>query len=259
MTRIIEKRLSLHKNLAKQQEQNQTLQYQIGQLQALANLGVTTCMIAHEINNLLTPLSNYAALALNHREDVSLTEKALQKTVRNCERAGKIMQSILDVANGEVEEKKETGLRGLVEEIFSCLCRDFSKDKITVKIEVPEDLTIWAIPVQIQQVIMNLILNARDAMLERGGFLIIKGQDFSNMTAIEVCDTGGGIEAGNLRKIFEPFFTTKGDKKSTSKNSGYGLGLAFCKKIIEEHGGSICVESELGQGTAFKITLPKLQ
>lgn len=257
MTSIIEKRLSLHKHLTSQQQQNNALKSQISQLQGLANIGTSTCMIAHEINNLLTPLSSYAALALNNHDDKLLTEKALQKVVRNCERASKIMVSMLAVANGQTQEKKNTQLITLVEEIFSGLCRDFAKDRITVEIRIPQDLTILTVPVQIQQVLMNLILNARDAMLPHGGTLTIKAHDTTDAIQIEVTDTGYGIESNDLKNIFEPFFTTKAGKDSSSQTYGSGLGLAFVKQIIDVHNGSISVESTPRSGTTFKITLPK--
>ncbi len=256
MTTIIEKRRSLHKHIAEQQHQNSALKFQLGQLQALANIGTTTCMIAHEINNLLTPLSSYACLALNNPDDNLLVEKALQKTAKNCRRAAKITESILAVANGEAKEKKNTALSSLVQEIFSCLCRDFAKDNITVNIQIPEDLTVWAVPVEIQQVLMNLILNARDAMLANGGVLTIKAGETADVVQIEVSDTGCGIEPTNIEKIFEPFFTTKADNKSSSQPSGSGLGLAFCKKVMDSHKGCISVESSPAKGTTFKITMP---
>ncbi len=216
-------------------------------------------MIAHEINNLLTPLANYAALALNNPDDKSLVEKALEKTVQSCERASKIMESMLAMADGERQEKKNARLIALVEEIFTCLCRDFAKDGITVKIRIPEDLTVWAVPVQIQQVLMNLIFNARDAMLPRGGILSVKARESSDAVQIEVADTGCGIEPGDLKNIFESFFTTKTDGKRPSEHSGSGLGLAFCKKIVDAHGGCISVESKPAEGSTFAITLPKPQ
>ena len=259
MTRIMEKRRSLHKHLSEQQGQNNALKSQISQLQAFANIGTATCMIAHEINNLLTPLASYAALALNNPDDKLLIEKALHKAVRNCNRASKIMESMLAMANGETQEKKNALLISLVEEIFTCLCRDFAKDGITVEICIHEDLTVWGVPVQIQQVLMNLILNARDAMLPRGGTLTIEAAERPDAVVIEVSDTGYGIEAADLENIFESFFTTKTDKNSTSQYSGSGLGLAFCKKIIDAHDGSISVESKPDEGSTFKISLPKMQ
>jgi two-component system NtrC family sensor kinase len=257
LTRIIEKRLSLHKHLANQQQQNDALKSHLTHLQALANIGTTTCMVAHEINNLLTPLSNFAALALKNPDDKPLSEKALQKVVRNCENASKIMESMLAVANGEAQEKKTTPLVSLVEDVFACLCRDFAKDGITVNIQIPKDLKVWAVPIQIQQVLMNLILNARDAMLQRGGILTIKAWDTADTVQIEITDTGCGIEPDHLKKIFQPFFTTKANGKLPSQRSGSGLGLLFVKRIIDDHEGSVSVESKPAQGTTFKITLPK--
>jgi signal transduction histidine kinase len=256
---IIEKRQSLHRRLANQQEQYDDLNSHLTRLQALANIGTATHMVAHEINNLLTPLSSFATLALRNPDDKSLTAKALEKTVQSCERASRIMESMLAVANGETQEKKNAQLITLVEDIFTCLCRDFSKDGITVEIRIPEGLTVWAVPVQIQQVLMNLILNARDAMLPRGGVLTIKAQDTADAIQIEVADTGCGIKEDDFKRIFEPFFTTKADKKSPSQHSGSGLGLVFVKKIIDEHGGRIAVQSKPSQGSKFKITLPKSQ
>jgi len=259
LTSIIEKRFSLHKDLAEQREQNTALKSQLVKLQTLANIGTAIYMIAHEINNLLTPLGNYAALALKNLHDSSLVEKALEKTVRNSERATKIMQSMLAMISGQRQEKENTRLITLIEETFTCLCRDFSKDGITVEIQIPEDLTVWAVPVQIQQVLMNLILNARDAMLPRGGILTIKARDGDGDICIEVTDTGCGIKPGDLQNIFESFFTTKTGENSSSEHSGCGLGLAFCKKIIDAHEGCILVESKPAHGSTFRISLPKPQ
>jgi two-component system NtrC family sensor kinase len=259
LTSIIEKRVSLHKSLAEHQQQNNALKSQITQLQALANIGTITHMIAHEMNNLLTPVGNYATLAMKSPDDKELVEKALAKTAQSCQRATKIMESMLAMADGEKQEKKNARLISLVEEIFTCLCRDFAKDGITVKIQIPKNLKIWAVPVQIQQVLMNLILNARDAMLPRGGILNIKATESGNTVQMEVTDTGCGIEPGDIENIFESFFTTKKESNSTSRCSGSGLGLAFCKKIIDSHGGCISVESKPAEGSTFTITLPKPQ
>ena len=257
MTRIIEKRLCLHRTLTEQQRQNNALKSRLTQLQPLAGIGTATSIIAHEINNLLTPLAGFAALALNNPDDKALTEKALQKTARNCERASKITESILAMANGRTQPRQNARLTALLEDVFACLCRDFAKDGITVEIRLPESLTVWAVPIQLQQVLMNLILNARDAMLPAGGILTIKAAERADAVLIEVADTGRGIELADLKNIFEPFFTTKMDRTSPSRNPGSGLGLVFCKEIIDAHHGSISVESEPARGTTFKITLPK--
>lgn len=256
MTTIISKRKSLHKQIDDQIQQKEQMEFQLGQLQALANMGVSTSMIAHELNNLLTPLSNYAELALKNPGDKILTEKALQKTIKNCTRASKVMSSILAMTGKKVEKRSQVSLSVIVDEIFVSLCRDFAKDSISVKTEIPDDLTIFAIDIQIQQAIMNLILNARDAMLGKGGILTVRAKPIDNGIQIEVSDTGCGIPSENLNRIFEPFFTTKADSKNRSAVCGTGLGLAFCKKVVELHNGNISVESQQGNGSTFKIFLP---
>lgn len=104
---------------------------------------------------------------------------------------------------------------------------------------------------------MNLILNAREAMLPRGGILTIKAWDTTDTVQIEITDTGCGIEPDHLKKIFQPFFTTKANGNLPSQRSGSGLGLLFVKRTIDDHEGSVSVESKPAEGTTFKITLPK--
>jgi signal transduction histidine kinase len=255
LTSIIAKRKAIHRQLSQQQQRNASLEQEAVQLETLANLGSATAMIAHELNNLLTPLANYAELALQNPDDRVLTERALRKTSQNCRQAARIMESILSVANGGSTEKVETSLLSLVNGAFDCLCRDFKKDGITVEIQINEDLQVWGVPVQLQQALMNLILNARDAMIPRGGVLTIKAEQRIDDIAIQIKDTGCGIELSNIKKVFESFFSTK-DKQSPGQ-SGTGLGLSLCKKVIDCHNGSITVDSQPGKGTTFTIVLPK--
>jgi signal transduction histidine kinase len=257
LANIINKRHSLHRNLSEQKEENKALKDRNIELQALAKFGSASHMIAHEINNLLTPITSYSTLALKNLDDAKLIEKTLQKTVNNCQRAIKVMESILAMASGQDLKKSSVNLLSLVHEVFTCLCRDFSKDGITVDIKIADDLNIWAVPVQIQQVLMNLILNARDAMLPGGGVLTLTAAENKQDIKIEVRDTGCGIESKDLENIFDSFFSTKTDAKSASKKTGYGLGLAFCAKVIDAHEGSISVQSKGGHGTTFTIILPK--
>jgi signal transduction histidine kinase len=257
LTNIIEKRRSLHRHLIEQKEQNKALINRNIELKALANLGSASHMIAHEINNLLTPLTSYATLALENLDDTQLIEKALKKTVQNCQRSTKIMEAILAMANDKKLQKNNAKLLTLVQDVFTCLCRDFSKDGITVNINIPNDLEVWVAPVQIQQVLMNLILNARDAMLKSGGALAITATECDQEVKIEVKDTGCGVESSDLENIFDSFFSTKPDENLPARDSGYGLGLAFCAKVIDAHGGNISVQSKPGNGTTFIITLPK--
>lgn len=259
MASIIERRLSLHQSLAQKEEENRALKSQNTQLQALANLGSATCMIAHEINNLLTPLANYAALAAKNPDDKKLAEKALDKTVRNCERAAKIMQSMLAMANGQKQQRETVSVKALIEEVFTCLCRDFAKDAIRVEIRVDDKMQVNCIPVQIQQVLMNLVLNARDAMLPGGGALRVSATADAEHVDLIVSDTGTGITPENLKNIFRPFFTTKiGKDRPAGSSSGSGVGLAFCRRIVDAHSGEITVQSQMGQGSTFTVRLPRM-
>jgi len=258
LTSIIEKRLSLHQCLAQKEQENSELKAQNLQLQALATLGSATSMIAHEINNLLTPLSTYAALAVQNPDDTALAKKVLDKTVRNCQRASKIMQSMLALANGQKHQREETRVDTLIDEVFTCLCRDLSKDGITVQKNIGADLRIDCVPVQIEQVLMNLILNAREAMLPGGGILKLSTEADAEHVRIIVSDTGRGIPPEHLASVFRPFFTTKTGKDRPA-GSGSGIGLAFCRRIVDAHGGEISVTSQAGQGSTFTIRLPRKQ
>jgi len=271
LTSIIAKRKAVHGQLAQQQRRNEALEKDMVQLEALANLGSATAMIAHEINNLLTPLTNYAELSLKHTDDRELAERTLCRTAKNCRQAGKVMESILAIARAGGEEKLVSPLLPMVNAAFDCLCRDFTKDGITVELLVSDDLQVYASPVQLQQAIMNLVLNAREAMIPHGGKLTISAQADNDGTLIKISDTGCGIEQSEMSRVFDTFFTTK-HKKITEQSAcgehsrtasgeqsrtGTGLGLALCKKVIDAHGGTITVESYPGKGTTFTITLPK--
>ena len=255
MADILEKRQSLHRQLTRQRQLSEQLRSQVGHMQALANIGMISAMIAHEMNNILTPLGNYAHLAMKHPEDSELTHKALEKTTINSRRAARILASMLAMANGQSHEMDWHPVKAMVDEIFLCLARDFSKDRIKVVIDVDDEVMVFAEDICLQQVLMNLILNAREAMLPKGGRLTISARQDSGSVRIEIADTGCGIEQRDLAKIFQPFFTTKTERSKAARH-GAGLGLAFCKRVVEAHNGAICVDSQPGRGTTFIINLP---
>lgn len=248
MTSILERRQNIHRRLEQHRRQYELLEKQIELLESAASVGSATAMIAHEINNILTPIGNYAELALRNIDDKKLVEKALKRSRDNCKKAAKVVEAVLNISNGTSRSKEKVCLAELVDEVFDCLCRDFNKDGITLKIQIDKSLTVFAEKVKLQQVFMNLILNARQAMLKTGGTLTICAERQDDFINIEVCDTGSGIKPENISMIFNPFFTTK--------TGGTGLGLAFCKKVTEQHGGTISVESNSAQGSVFKIKLP---
>ncbi len=259
MAGILDKRNSLHRRLEQVENFNSQLKTEIGHIQPLANIGLVSAMIAHEMNNILTPIGTYAELAMGDLEDDKLVRKALKKAQTNSKRAAKILESMLSMAAGKPQLKTSHNLCALVDEIFECMARDFSRDSITVEINIPKDMRITAEAVCLQQVLMNLILNAHKAMSAsanraKGGCLTITAKETGENVIIEVIDTGCGIEPDNIEKVFEPFYTTKTPDPHTAMQ-GAGLGLAFCKRMIDSHDGSILVRSTPDVGTTFTISV----
>ncbi|MCI0498442.1 MAG: HAMP domain-containing histidine kinase [Planctomycetales bacterium] len=250
MARLLENRKALHHQITEVENQCKALEEQAAQLQPLANLGLAWAMTAHELNNLLTPIANYAQLALQNPQDAALHEKALKKMLHASSQAAKMLEKVMFLAGSSSQEKKQYPLLSLLDDVFECLGRDFSKDKICVIRQIPENICVWGDITALQQVIMNLVLNARQAMLERGGTLKFTASEDAEFTRIEIADTGCGIRPENLKQLFTPFYTS-------GKKNGNGLGLVFCRKVIESHGGCIVADSEWENGSHFRILLPK--
>ena len=250
MTNLLENRKSLHQQIVDSQMQFEALGTLLQQLQPLANLGMAWAMTAHELNNLLTPIVSYAQLALQNPHDTELSEKALKKAERLSTQAGEMLEKVMLLANPGSIQTKTCKVSAFLDDVFSCIGRDFSKDKIKLILEVDTELCVTVDANSFRQVMMNLILNARHAMRERGGTLRIAASEKAEFTGIEISDTGCGIDPDKLHHIFTPFYTD-------GKDNGNGLGLAFCQKVIESHDGCISVDSQLGHGTHFKILLPK--
>jgi signal transduction histidine kinase len=242
------------------QEQLDTLKDQLTESQRLATIGTIAAVIAHEFNNLLTPIVSYSQYALQSAQsdnpDMELIKKALGKAFQSSSKAGRICSSMLGLARGE-STVDQVDIQKLIEEVLLVLARDPQKDGIALRVQVQPGLNVSGDHVQLEQVLLNLLINARQAMLGKGGSLTIKAQqvDESSEVRIQVIDTGPGIPEKLIPKIFQPFFTTKGTAKK-GETRGTGLGLAICKEIVEHHKGRIEVASEVGRGTTFTIYLP---
>jgi signal transduction histidine kinase len=245
-----------------------SLTEQLIESQRLAAIGTVSAVIAHEFNNLLTPVVNYAAMGLKTLDgpnpDLALVRKALTKATVGSEKAARICLSMLSLARGE-STFGPAPVKHWVEEALAVLARDPQKDGIALRVQVPEDLAVLGDTVQLEQVLLNLLINARQAILAEGGGGSITVRAAVDETEpqnvrITVADTGPGIPEKILPRIFEPFFTTKGTAKR-GETKGTGLGLAICKQIIEHHHGSIAASSvhhnANGTGTTFTIVLPK--
>jgi signal transduction histidine kinase len=147
-----------------------------------------------------------------------------------------------------------------VDEVLLVLARDPQKDGLALRVQVQPELNVVGDAVQLEQVLLNLLINARQAMLGKGGSITIKANtqletEGKPEVRIQVIDTGPGIPEKLLPKIFQPFFTTKGTTKK-GEAKGTGLGLAICKEILDHHKGRIEVESTVGKGTTFSLYLP---
>lgn len=242
------------------QDQLDALQEQLTESQRLATIGTIAAVIAHEFNNLLTPIVSYSQYALHSAEsespDLELIKKALSKAFQSSSKAGKICQSMLGLARGE-SFFCDVEVQRLVDEVLLVLARDPQKDGIALRVQVQPGLKVHGDPVQLEQVLLNLLINARHAMLGKGGALTIKAAacEESDELKIQIIDTGPGIPEKLIGKIFLPFFTTKGTAQR-GESKGTGLGLAICKEIVEHHKGRIEVQSEVGKGTTFSIFLP---
>jgi len=251
---------AIQQQLCNAQLQLDSLREQLTESQRLATIGTIAAVIAHEFNNLLTPVVSYSQYALQSAEsdkpDMELIKKALSKSFAGASKAGKICSSMLQLARGE-STQGDVPVQKLVDEVLNVMARDPQKDNIALRVQVQPDLLVAGDPVQLEQVLLNLLINARHAMLGRGGSLTVKAaaNEASNEVKLQVIDTGPGIPEKALPRIFEPFFTTKGTAKR-GEAKGTGLGLAICKEIIEHHHGRIEVTSEQGRGTTFTIFLP---
>jgi len=253
----------LHEQLANTQLQLDSLRQQLTESQRLATIGTISAVIAHEFNNLLTPVVSYSQYALQSAEsdkpDMELIKKALAKSFAGSSKAGKICTSMLQLARGEATFGAVT-VQKLIDEVLNVMARDPQKDNIALRVQCQPDLQVDGDPVQLEQVLLNLLINARHAMLGKGGSLTVKAVavEPENELKLQVIDTGPGIPEKLLSRIFEPFFTTKGTARR-GEAKGTGLGLAICKEIIEHHHGRIEVTSEQGRGTTFTIFLPLIK
>lgn len=238
------------------EEQFQQVREGLTHSHRLATLGTIASVIAHEYNNILTPVISYAQLALAAPDDVAGMRKALEKAIAGAERAAKISSSLLGFAR-EADEQHAAPLRATIDDAVSCLGRPPEKDGIELTIDVP-DLLVAMSPLNLQQVILNLILNARKAMRRRGGLLRISGWLEGSLVHIEVADTGPGIPPAVIDRLFEPFVTHQIDaSEQFAERKGTGLGLCICRELIRNAGGTITVRSSPDQGATFHLTLPK--
>lgn len=207
--------------------------------------------IAHELNNKLTPVQGFSDLiALNADDQTRHYAGVIAKSVGE---AATIIRQLLQLSKPSMKVAQTVDLRGVVAEALSMLRFQIRELRCTVKTTQPAD-AVWVHvdPAEIKQVVINLALNALQAMSERAhGTLEVEVRSEDARALIAVTDNGVGIPPENLERIFDPFFTTKGPERGT------GLGLSVCLGIVRQHGGEIAVESQPGVGARFTVSLPR--
>jgi signal transduction histidine kinase len=235
------------------EEQVQVLKAQLAQAQKLTALGELVSTTTHEFNNVLMTIINYAKLGLRHK-DAATREKSFDKILVAANRAAKITNSILGIARNRAGSFEPTDLQRLVDDTLVLLEREMQKYRVVIERYYTPCPAVRAIPNQVQQMLLNLLVNARQAM-PHGGRLVVRVQPDADTVDLVVRDNGSGIGPEHLRRIFDPFFTTKQGPDGSGKG-GTGLGLALCRDIMEAHQGRIRVDSTPGKGTQFTLKFP---
>lgn len=239
-------------------EKNQAMEALNRQTQKLAHhqrleiIGTLTSSIAHEFNNLLTPIMGYSMMALEQLpDDGELYDELLEIYSASC-KAKEIISRLSDLSR----KNTETTFRSAApDELIRKMVR-VAEPARADNVQINMNLNCWdqriiANEIQVSQMILNLILNGFHAMEPAGGTLSITTEFDETYIHIRITDTGCGIPGDLLNKIFEPFFTTKETGKGT------GLGLAIVAQVVEDHKGRICVESKEGNGSQFTVSIPR--
>jgi two-component system, NtrC family, sensor kinase len=237
------------------EEQVAILKEQLFQAQKLTALGELVSTTTHEFNNVLTTIINYARMGQRHR-DQPTRDKAFDKILAAGQRAAKITHGILGFARNRPQGFEPTDLVKLVDDSLLLLEREMNKYHVVVERQFQSVPPAMVNANQIQQVLMNLLVNARQAIPSGGHVWIRLVHDTASDTVdLTVRDSGSGIAPEKLPLIFDRYFTTKSGPDASGKG-GTGLGLSFCRDVIEAHQGRIRVESSVGKGTAITLKLP---
>lgn len=218
----------------------------------LATLGTLAAGIAHEINNLLTPVLGYAQMAKADPGDSQLQAKALDRAIAGVEATAKIAEAMLGFARPG-QQVAGANVSEVLQSALACLARTPSKDGIDLQINIDPTLCVNMQPISLQQVLINLLLNSTKALAGNSGRIVVSSEISSDgLAEISVTDSGPGIPKEISKTLFQPFVTKS---KAGSESTGSGLGLAICKELIEAAGGMITVQTQPGEATTFTLRL----
>ncbi len=227
----------------------------------LASLGELAAGVAHEINNPLNGVMNYAQLLVDELQDMQLNTEFPQLIIHECERIAGIVHSLLDLARKPGNQRMPCNVAQLMQEVLKLMHKQLQHENMKLITDFPDSLPqVSGNPLELQQVFMNCLSNARKALQQlppdTQGTLLVQisspKESHTSLVRIIIEDNGPGIAPENLQRIFEPFFTTN------PQGHGAGLGLSICRRIIKEHNGNISVHSQPGRTTRVVVDLPAL-
>jgi two-component system NtrC family sensor kinase len=226
------------------------LEEQVFQNEKLTSLGLLAAGVAHEVNTPLAVISNYIQMLAKQLPSGDPRHQLIEKVVKQTFRASEIVNNLLNFSRTGATEFTEVNLNAVVEEVLTLVAHPFRTAQVQVTRNLQQELpAVLGSTNKLQQVFLNLFLNARDAM-PSGGVVEIRTAAHNGSVEVEIIDNGGGIPRENLNRIFDPFFTTK------SSGRGTGLGLSVSYGIVKEHAGKVDVRSTPGKGTSFRLEFP---
>jgi two-component system, NtrC family, sensor kinase len=233
--------------------QRERMEEQMSQTEKLTSLGLLAAGVAHEVNTPLAVISNYIQMLAKQMPEGDPRQSIIEKIVKQTFRASEIVNNLLNFSRTGTAEASDVDVNRVVEETLSLVSHPLRTSQIQVVKHLGETLpAVRGSANKLQQVFLNLFLNARDAM-PGGGLLEVRTGAHNGSVEIEVVDTGAGIPREHIHRIFDPFFTTKASGRGT------GLGLSVSYGIIKEHSGKIDVRSTPGKGTSFHVEFPAVR
>ena len=248
----------LQQELAEARTRAERMEQSLVESQRLATIGHLAAQMAHEFKNILMIIMGRAGYALSENDPV-LTQKALETAVECGQRGADIVKGILLYANGQQMESRLIAADRLMDQTLALIDWALPKHHVQLVRQYETSEPVRVVPVRMEQVLLNLILNACDAMRPQGGRLtaIVEPDDTPGYSALRLRDTGAGIPPEHLEQIFDPFFTTRPRADTPgSTDCGTGLGLPVARDLVRQAGGEIHVDSTPNQGSTFSVLLP---
>jgi PAS domain S-box-containing protein len=233
--------------------QRERMEEQMSQTEKLTAMGLLAAGVAHEVNTPLAVISSYIQMLAKQMPEGDPRQSIIDKIVKQTFRASEIVNNLLNFSRTGATELDNVDLNRVVEETLSLVAHPLKTSRIQVVKQLGESLPlVRGSANKLQQVFLNLFLNARDAM-PSGGMLEVRTAAHNGSVEVEIADTGAGISHDHINRIFDPFFTTKANGRGT------GLGLSVSYGIIKEHAGKIDVRSAPGKGTSFHVEFPAVR